>query len=110
MGMVKYLLKKSFQWIVEEKVVRKFLNFEVFNFYWVGEDGMYKWFEVIMVDLYYLVIKSDLKIVWIVGKVYKGRVFCGLISVGKRSCGLFNKGKGVEKVRFSIRVYQGKGK
>lgn len=110
MGMVKYSPKKSLQWIAEEKAARKFPNLEVLNSYWVGEDGMYKWFEVIMVDPHHPVIKSDPKIAWIAGKAHKGRVFRGLTSAGKRSRGLLNKGKGAEKVRPSIRAHQGKGK
>jgi large subunit ribosomal protein L15e len=110
MGMVKYSPKKSLQWIAEEKAARKFPNLEVLNSYWVGEDGMYKWFEVILVDPHHPVIKSDPKIAWIAGKAHKGRVFRGLTSAGKRSRGLLNKGKGAEKVRPSIRAHQGRGK
>ncbi len=110
MGMVKYSPKKSLQWIAEEKAARKFPNLEVLNSYWVGEDGMYKWFEVILVDPHHPVIKSDPKIAWIAGKTHKGRVFRGLTSAGRKSRGLRNKGKGAEKIRPSIRANMGKGK
>jgi large subunit ribosomal protein L15e len=110
MGMVKYSPKKSLQWIAEEKAARKFPNLEVLNSYWVGEDGMYKWFEVILVDPHHPAIKNDPKIAWIAGKAHKGRVFRGLTSAGKRSRGLLNKGKGAEKVRPSIRANKGKTK
>lgn len=110
MGMVRYSPKKSLQWIAEERAARKFPNLEVLNSYWVGEDGMYKWFEVIMVDPHHPVIKSDPKIAWIAGKAHKGRVFRGLTSAGKKSRGLRNKGKGAEKVRPSIRANKGRGK
>jgi len=110
MGMVKYSPKKSLQWIAEEKAARKFPNLEVLNSYWVGEDGMYKWFEVIMVDPHHPVIKADPKINWIAGKAHKGRVFRGLTSAGRKSRGLRNKGKGAEKIRPSIRANKGKGK
>ncbi|MDN5320294.1 MAG: large subunit ribosomal protein L15e [Thermococcaceae archaeon] len=110
MGQVKYSPKKSLQWIAEEKAARKFPNLEVLNSYWVGEDGMYKWFEVILVDPHHPVIKSDPKIAWIAGKAHKGRVFRGLTSAGKRSRGLLNKGKGAEKIRPSIRAHNGRGK
>ncbi|RLF77856.1 50S ribosomal protein L15e [Palaeococcus sp. (in: euryarchaeotes)] len=110
MGMVRYSPKKSLQWIAEEKAARKFPNLEVLNSYWVGEDGMYKWFEVIMVDPHHPVIKSDPKIAWIAGKAHKGRVFRGLTSAGKKSRGLRNKGKGAEKIRPSIRANKGRGK
>ncbi|WP_297498403.1 50S ribosomal protein L15e [Thermococcus sp.] len=110
MGMVKYSPKKSLQWIAEEKAARKFPNLEVLNSYWVGEDGMYKWFEVILVDPHHPAIKNDPKIAWIAGRAHKGRVFRGLTSAGKRSRGLLNKGKGAEKVRPSIRANKGRGK
>ncbi len=110
MGMVRYSPKKSLQWIAEERAARKYPNLEVLNSYWVGEDGMYKWFEVIMVDPHHPVIKSDPKIAWIAGKAHKGRVFRGLTSAGKKSRGLRNKGKGAEKVRPSIRANKGRGK
>ncbi|MCD6559861.1 MAG: 50S ribosomal protein L15e [Palaeococcus sp.] len=110
MGMVRYSPKKSLQWIAEEKAARKFPNLEVLNSYWVGEDGMYKWFEVIMVDPHHPVIKSDPKISWIAGRAHKGRVFRGLTSAGKKSRGLRNKGKGAEKIRPSIRANKGRGK
>jgi len=110
MGMVKYSPKKSLQWIAEEKAARKFPNLEVLNSYWVGEDGMYRWFEVIMVDPHHPVIKADPKINWIAGKAHKGRVFRGLTSAGRKSRGLRNKGKGAEKVRPSIRANKGRAK
>ncbi|WP_297486795.1 50S ribosomal protein L15e [Thermococcus sp.] len=110
MGMIKYSPKKSLQWIAEEKAARKFPNLEVLNSYWVGEDGMYRWFEVILVDPHHPVVKNDPKIAWIAGKAHKGRVFRGLTSAGKRSRGLLNKGKGAEKIRPSIRANKGKGK
>jgi large subunit ribosomal protein L15e len=110
MGQVKYSPKKSLQWIAEEKAARKFPNLEVLNSYWVGEDGMYRWFEVIMVDPHHPVIKADPKINWITGKAHKGRVFRGLTSAGRKSRGLRNKGKGAEKIRPSIRANKGKGK
>ena len=110
MGMVKYSPKKSLQWIAEEKAARKFPNLEVLNSYWVGEDGMYRWFEVILVDPHHPVIKADPKINWIAGKAHKGRVFRGLTSAGRKSRGLRNKGKGAEKVRPSIRANKGRGK
>ncbi|ASI99872.1 50S ribosomal protein L15e [Thermococcus celer] len=110
MGQVKYSPKKSLQWIAEEKAARKFPNLEVLNSYWVGEDGMYKWFEVIMVDPHHPVIKADPKINWITGKAHKGRVFRGLTSAGRKGRGLRNKGKGAEKVRPSVRANKGKTK
>ena len=40
----------SHQAIVEQRVNRIFDNMEVLNSYWVGEDGNYKYFEVLLAD------------------------------------------------------------
>jgi large subunit ribosomal protein L15e len=101
MGVKKYKPAKSLRLIAEERAARKFPNLEVLNSYWVGEDGRYKWFEVIMVDPHHPVIRSDPKINWICQKQHKGRVFRGLTSAGKKIRGLRRKGRGAEKIRPS---------
>jgi len=95
---------KSLQWIAEERAARKYRNAEVLNSYWVGEDGQYVWYEVILVERDNPVVKSDPNINWITGKKHKGRVFRGLTSAGKKARGLRNKGHGAEKVRPSRRA------
>jgi len=47
-GLVKFTSKMSLKKIAEAKAQRKFPNLKVINSYWVGEDGKYKWFEVIL--------------------------------------------------------------
>jgi len=63
---------KSLQRIGEEKVARVFSNLEVLNSYWVGQDGVKKYFEVIMVDRKLL------------PGMPKGRAFRGLTSAGRQ--------------------------
>jgi len=109
-GVKKYTPKKSIEWIAEERVQRKYPNLEVLNSYWIGEDGKYKYFEVILVDPAHPGIKRDTDLSWITQKQHKGRVFRGLTSAGKRSRGLRNKGKGAEKIRPSISANKGRGK
>ena len=109
-GIKKYTPKKSIKWIAEERVQRKYPNLEVLNSYWIGEDGRYKYFEVILVDPVHPSIKRDKDLSWITKKQHKGRVFRGLTSAGKSSRGLRNKGKGAEKIRPSIRANKGLGK
>lgn len=109
-GIKKYTPKKSIKWIAEERVQRKYPNLEVLNSYWIGEDGRYKYFEVILVDPDHPGIKKDKNLSWITNKQHKGRVFRGLTSAGKRSRGLRKKGKGAEKIRPSIRANKGLGK
>ena len=85
-GISHFTPSKGLQWIAEEKAARKFPNLEVLNSYWVGDDGVYKYYEVILVDPNHPVIKSDPKIKWIANQ--RGRVFRGLTSAGKKARGL----------------------
>lgn len=79
---------KSKQVIAEQKAAKKFPNLEVLNSYYVGEDGIHKWYECILVDPNHPVIKSDKKINWICQSQHKGRAFRGLTSSGKKGRGL----------------------
>lgn len=101
MGVKKFKPAKSLQLIAEERAARKFPNLEVLNSYWVWQDGMHKWYEIIMVDPAHPVIKADENINWICEKPNTRRVFRGLTSAGKKMRGLRHKGRGAEKVRPS---------
>ncbi|MCC6027665.1 MAG: 50S ribosomal protein L15e [Archaeoglobi archaeon] len=94
--------KKSLQWIAEERANRKYPNCEVLGSYWVGEDGRYKWFEVILVDRSCPDIISDKNLNWITKQ--KGRVYRGLTPAARKSRGLRRKGFGSEKIRPSYRA------
>lgn len=83
MGVDKLKPAKSLQLIAEERAARRFPNLEVLNSYWVWEDGLHKWFEIIMVDPNHPVIKSDKNVGWIADPAQHGRVFRGLTSSGK---------------------------
>ena len=93
------IINKNYRSIAEERANKKFHNFEVLNSYWVGKDGLYYWFEVILIDPSHPVIKADSKLNWIVNQ--KGRVYRGLTSSARKSRGLRGKGKGHEKTRPS---------
>ena len=107
MGVKKYKPAKSLRLIAEERAARKFPNLEVLNSYWVGEDGRFKWFEVIMIDPHHPAVKADKDINWICQKQHKGRVFRGLTSAGKKVRGLRKKGRGAEKARPSRKAATG---
>lgn len=100
---------KSRQVIAEERVAKKFPNLQVLNSYFVEEDGIHRWFEVILVDPAHPVIQKDNKINWICESQHKGRVHRGLTSAGKKSRGLRRKGKGAEKIRPSLRAHGRRG-
>src|SRR3990172_5287453 len=93
---------KSLQRIGEERVSRHYPNMEVLNSYWVGEDGQYKYYEVLLVDPVHPQVTSDPRISWIGDQ--RGRAFRGLTSAGKKGRGLRYKGKGAEHLRPSRRA------
>ena len=103
MGYTKLTARKNLQFIAEERAARRFPNLNVLNSYFIGKDGRYKYYEVILVDPHHPVIQNDKNINWIAEKKHKGRVFRGLTSAGKKTRGLRHKGKGAEKVRPSRR-------
>jgi large subunit ribosomal protein L15e len=107
MGVKKFKPSKSLRLIAEERVARKFPNLEVLNSYWVGEDGVSKWFEVIMVDPNHPVIKADENINWIGQKQHRRRVFRSLTSAGKKVRALRRRGRGAEKFRPSLKAGAG---
>ena len=110
MGITKITMAKSTQRIAEERTSKHFPNLEVLNSYWTGEDGKHHYYEVILVDAHHPVIKKDPKINWICNSSNKRRVQRGKTSAGQKGRGLHYKGKGVEKVRPSIRANKGLGK
>ncbi|ORX36238.1 ribosomal protein L15e [Kockovaella imperatae] len=75
----------------EERVGRRCGNLRVLNSYWVNQDGVYKYFEVILVDPSHKAIRRDPRINWICNPVHKHRESRGLTAEGKRNRGL---GKG----------------
>lgn len=75
----------------EEKVGEKCKNMRVLNSYWVNQDAVYKYFEVILVDPFHSAIRRDPRINWICKSVHKRREARGLTSAGHKHRGL---GKG----------------
>jgi len=88
MGVYGYAPAKSTRLIAEERAARKYPNLEVLNSYYVGEDGEYRWYEVILVDPHHPVICKDKDLSWICEKQHRRRVFRGLTSAGKKMRGL----------------------
>ena len=72
-----YARHKSLQLIAEERAGKRYRNCEVLNSYFVGDDGQYKFYEVILADP----IKTGLNL-------QKGRAFRGLTSQGKKMRGM----------------------
>ncbi len=97
----------SYQVVAEQRAAKKYPNCEVLNSYYVGEDGIHYWYEVILIDKVNPSIISDHLVKWTA--YHKGRVSRGLTSAGKRSRGLYGKGKGYEKMRPSLRAHDRRG-
>jgi large subunit ribosomal protein L15e len=100
-GILRMTLAKSLRRIAEERAQKHYPNLEVLNSYWVGEDGVQKFYEVILVDPVHPEIVSDPKISWIVNPPHKGRVYRGLTSAGTEGRGLRWSGTGTERFRPS---------
>jgi len=81
-------LSLNYQTIAEQRAARKFKNLEVLNSYNIGKDGIYGFYEVILVDPRRSEIQNDKNVGWISNPKNKGRVFRGLTSAGKRGRGL----------------------
>jgi len=107
-GFKKLTRKISIQRMGEQRANRKFVNCEVMNSYWVGEDGKHVYYEVILIEKNHPVIIKDKDYKGVV--VQTGRVYRGLTSAGNKGRGLDKKGKGTEKNRPSIRAKGRKAK
>lgn len=110
MGVNKLTRRISVQGIAEKRANKRYPNCEVLNSYFVGEDGLHKYFEVILVDANAPEIRSDRTIGWIAGSKHRNRAERGLTSRQKKSRGLHKKGEGAEKARPSQRAHERKAK
>merc|ERR1712124_121182 len=93
--------KRKLRALAEERVGRKMPSLRVLNSYWVGQDGTYKFFEVICVDPSHNAIRNDARMNWICRPVHKHREIRGLTAAGKRSRGLQQRGNKDNKRRPS---------
>lgn len=66
--------------MAEQKVNRKYPNMEVLNSYWVGEDGNYKYYEVILADYSKATVENT-------AVKRRGRAYRGITSAGHSRTG-----------------------
>jgi large subunit ribosomal protein L15e len=78
--------------VAEERAGRKCGSLRVLNSYWVGQDSVNKWFEIIMVDPNHTAIRNDPRINWIAKNTQKHREMRGLTSAGRKGRGLHRRG------------------
>ena len=93
--------QSSHQAIAEQRVNRVYKNLEVLNSYWVGEDGTYKYFEVILAD-------PAKPTVNISSVMRQGKSFRGLTSKGNSRTPSKKKGlnKRLRRKKESTKVYK----
>jgi large subunit ribosomal protein L15e len=87
MGVNKLTRAKSKQVIAEERAQKRFPNMQVLNSYWAFQDGVYKWYEVIMVDPSHPTVKNDSNVNWACSPKNTRRVNRGKTSAGRKSSG-----------------------
>ena len=95
--------------IAEQRVSRKYNNMEVLNSYMIGKDGMFYFYEVILVDRVAGEIKHDKELSFITKPANRGRAFRGLSSAGIKARGLRNSPDRSPKVRPSLRANRRRG-
>ena len=100
-------LTMNYQAVAEARANDKYPNCEVLNSYFVAQDGMNNWYEIILVDRDNPSIVSDPRIAWVME--HRGRAYRGITSAGRRGRGLMHKGKGAEKIRPSLRAHHRHG-
>merc|ERR1719359_1193933 len=92
---------RNLKGIAEERAGRKLGSLRLLNSYWVCNDAVHNWYEVIMVDPSHKAVRDDPRINWICNPVHKHRELKGLTSSGRRGRGLRVKGKMASKIRPS---------
>ncbi|MEM4330921.1 MAG: 50S ribosomal protein L15e, partial [Candidatus Pacearchaeota archaeon] len=75
-------LTMNYKEIAEQRAARKYKNCEVINSYWVGKDGKYYYYEVILADRSSTSIKSDKELSFNTKPANRGRAFRVLTSAG----------------------------
>ena len=106
---IRKMLKMNYRWVAEIRAARKYKNLEVLNSYWIGKDGKYYFFEIIMVDPSKPEIVNDRTLRWIANSANSKRAERGLTSAAKKSRGLRSKSDNL-KVRPSLRAWDRTGK
>merc|ERR1711904_158205 len=88
LGVTKLKPKRNRRGIAESRGGRKCGRLRVLNSYWINQDSMHKYFEVILVDPSHTLIRHDSRINWICGPKQNHRESRGLTSAGREARGL----------------------
>merc|ERR1719352_1924615 len=102
-GVTQLKFQRSLRSVAEERVGRRAGNLRVLNSYWVNQDAVHKYFEVVLVDPSHNAIRNDPRINWICNPVHKHRELRGLTSAGRSARGLRLRGHRANKIKGSSR-------
>ena len=91
-GINKIKATRNLRSLAEERVGRRAPNLRVLNSYWLNQDALWKYFEIICVDPQHNAIRNDPRINWICKPVHKHRENRGLTSAGRKYRGLRKRG------------------
>ena len=103
-GIRKHKWRRNHRSKAEERVGRACAGLRVLNSYWVAQDTMYKYYEVIMVDTHHKAVRTDPRVNWLCNHVHKHRELRGLTSAGRQGRGLRVRNHGASKIRPSKRA------
>jgi len=103
-GINQHKWKRNLKSKAEERVGRACGALRVLNSYWVAQDAMYKYYEVIMIDPMHKAVRRDPRINWICRPVHKHRELRGLTASGRKGRGLNTRNHGADKLRPSRRA------
>ena len=84
----KFKCTRNLRSLAEERVGRRCGDLRVLNSYWVAQDGMYKFYEVILVDPAHRVVRNDPRLNWICSAKMKHRELRGLTAAGRKGRGV----------------------
>merc|ERR1739845_43445 len=90
--------------LAEARVGKRLPTLRVVNSYWVGQDGTYKFYEVIMVDPQHNAIRNDPRSNHFCKGTFKHREMRGLTAAGRQSRGLLVRGNKDNNKRPSRRA------
>ncbi|EAN30596.1 60S ribosomal protein L15-1 [Theileria parva strain Muguga] len=103
-GIRKQKSKRNLRSVAEERVGRHCGGLRVLNSYWVGQDEVYKFYEVVLVDPAHNAVRNNPRLNYLCKPVHKHREMRGLTSAGKKYRGLRVKGPRASKSRPSVRA------
>jgi len=98
--------ERNLRSVAEERVAKRVPSMRVLNSYWINQDAMHKYYEVILVDVFHPIIRNDPRINWLCKPVMKHRELRGMTAAGRKSRGLNGKGPKYHRNRPSRPAYR----